>query len=199
MYTTHVGVFNASTSDTSLYHICRQAVVLFLELIITAHTSKVRALPSLAPQHVKAKLRQQRNFPTMDFLNSYIPPSPTRFTPKANGAKFEELPALRAPCDEKQVEKMKSGNYDEVRKLRSGLQKKTSQVQFIAPLSEDGESLQSVKLTPKVKPRPTEEGVRLPAPKIEKKRSEHRKRDKLNSNLFGFKFRRTPSQPDIDK
>lgn len=137
----------------------------------------------------------------MDFLSSYIPPSPTRFTPRGNEAKFEELPALRSPCNEKQLENMKSGDFGEVRRLRGGLQKKTSKVQFLAPLSEDGESLQSIKLTPKVKSQKEEETRSREAqgvprgPKSGKQPSNHAKKEKSNT-IFGFKFRKPGSQSD---
>ncbi|CDF38458.1 unnamed protein product [Chondrus crispus] len=146
----------------------------------------------------------------MDFLGSYIPPSPTKFTPRANGNKFDDLPALRAPCNEEQLQNMMSGNYEEVRKIRSCLEKKKATVKFIAPLSEEGDSLQSVKLTPRVA-RTLNDNPRTPPPhstlssdpekkldKSDKKRSQQRKREKASSNYFGFSFRRSISQPDID-
>lgn len=140
----------------------------------------------------------------MDFLSSYIPPSPTRFTPRGNEAKFEDLPALRSPCNERQLENMKSGDFGEVRRLRGGLEKKTSKVQFLAPLSEDGESLQSIKLTPKARSlkeqdvRTREVQAATRGPKSKKKRSDHGTKDKIN-NIFGFKFRRPGSQSDSEQ
>lgn len=85
----------------------------------------------------------------MDFLSSYFPLSPTAATPKANPTTFEDLPSARPPSDAKQLDKLRSGDFHELRQLRQNGEKRTSKVKFMAPTVEDSHSLKSVKLTPK--------------------------------------------------
>lgn len=138
----------------------------------------------------------------MDFLGSYIPPCSTKFTPRSNGVKFDELPAPHAPCDGTQLENMKNGKFDQVRQLRKDFEKRKTTVRFIAPISEDDESLQSIALTPSIRPAPPPQPSPWPvathakasqSDATVKKRSGHRNKEK-SGIIFGFKFRKTSSK-----
>lgn len=92
---------------------------------------------------------------------------------------------------------MRNGDFDQVRKLRKDIERKKPAVQFIAPLSEDGASLQSITLTPSVKSKAVDfnspKSETQPAEDAPKKgRSEIRRKEKA-SGIFGFKFRMGPS------
>lgn len=140
----------------------------------------------------------------MDFVSSYIPNTPTKFTPKGNGLKFDDLPRPYEPCTPEQMEMLRNGNYREVREQRKCLEKRPSTVQFIAPLSEDGDSLQSIKLTPtnnkaKQKQSTDEDSVvgtepRAPAAVVQNESKPRQERPvKEKKKIFGFRFLKGPS------
>lgn len=135
----------------------------------------------------------------MDFVSSYIPPSTTKFTPKGNGNKFDELPVAHEQCSPEQMEMLRNGNYHEVREQRKNIEMQPSQVKFIAPLSEDGDSLQSIKLTPRDAQDTSKRNETIQAKKIAavhpgetRKRTEEKGKDKMK--IFGFKFLRPASR-----
>lgn len=137
----------------------------------------------------------------MDFLGSYIPPCPEKFTPRSNGVKFDELPVSYIPCNPNQLENMKNGNFDKVRQLRKDFEKRSSTVKFIAPISEDDESLQSIALTPTVRQQPPSQPSVLPGTaqaqaldsNATAKKSAARHKKEKGGMIFGFKLRKTPS------
>lgn len=131
----------------------------------------------------------------MDFLGSYIPPHPEKFTPRSNGVKFDELPASYAPCDQTQLENMKNGNFDKIRQLRKDFEKRKPTVRFIAPISEDDGSLQSITLTPTVRPQlpsqPSFSQVQALVSDATTKKSGARRIKEKGGIIFGFRLRKT--------
>lgn len=136
----------------------------------------------------------------MDFVGSYIPPSTTTFTPKGNGAKFDDLPVVHEQCTPEQIEMMRNGDYHEIREHRKNIERQPSKIKFIAPLTEDGESLKSIKLTPKNNPSTSKKVQNRPLKKTKSfniretgRRAARGNKEKDSMKIFGFRFLRSTS------
>ncbi|PXF46804.1 hypothetical protein BWQ96_03333 [Gracilariopsis chorda] len=86
----------------------------------------------------------------MDFLSSYYVLSPgALYSPRCTHSVFGDLPVRNRTRDEVQLEKMKNGDYKEVREHRKMGERRKTRVHFVASICEESERLESISLTPK--------------------------------------------------
>lgn len=86
----------------------------------------------------------------MDFLSSYYVLSPGALpSPRCTYPLFDDLPVRNRMRHEAHHEKMKNGDYREVREQRKMGERRKTRVQFVASICDDSEWLESISLTPK--------------------------------------------------
>lgn len=138
----------------------------------------------------------------MDFLGSYFPFSPSaQKTPRSSKNVFDDLPAVRTESTDEELEKLRSGDYQEIRETRKKGERKPARVRFLAPISE-GESLKSIKLTPRAPSTTNDENYKKTVTFETNESSEQGEdREKQESepqerhiSFFGIKFRRAASK-----
>lgn len=135
----------------------------------------------------------------MDFLSTYFPFSPSASQTEEQPSAFDEA-TPPATSRNGNFLGQRNGNVEGLREaLRLG-EKRNTQVRFIAPLSE-GESLKSIKLTPRVdmaKGRvsftPRSGHLEIPVVSMEEA-APFQTREDAHLNFFGFKIR-VPEKPE---
>lgn len=86
----------------------------------------------------------------MDFLGCYIVFSPRNSrTPRGPPCVFDDTPSGRPVEDESQLEKLRKGDFGEIRKQRKMGERRKRTVQFAGATCPDDELLKPIALTPR--------------------------------------------------